>query len=88
MTQKAAGIFEREGLDIDNLRIETRRVDGSLTLLDVFRARCDEQYVEKLRILVVRAYYFVVEAHLFHRKRDVLVRLDLDLPFKVSLREA
>ena len=88
MTQQAAGILECERLNVDDLRREARGIDRCLALFDILCARCDQQHVHQLGILVVRADDFVVETDLFHRERNVLVRLDFDLAFKISLGEA
>ena len=69
------------------LCVEARRVDGRLSLLDVFGTRGDEQHVHELGVLFIRTDDLIVEAHLFHREGDVLIRLDLDLAFQVPLRE-
>ena len=87
MTQQATRIFEREGFDIHNLGVEAGRADGTLSLVDVFGARRNEQHIHELGILFVRTDYFVIEADLFHRERNVLVRLDFDLPLEVPLGE-
>ena len=85
MTEQSAGIFERECFDIDNLCFEARGGYCRLALLDIFRSRSDQQHVHQLRVLLIRTNHFVVEADLFHRKRNVLVGLDLDLAFEVPL---
>jgi hypothetical protein len=66
---------------------EAGRANGGLALLDVFGTRRDEQYVHELGIFFVRTDDFIIEAHLFHREGNVLVRLDFDLSFEIPLRE-
>ena len=88
MTQQAAGILECERFNVDNLRCKTCGIDRCLALFDVLGARRDQQHVHQLGILIVRADDLVVETYLFHWERNVLVRLDLDLAFKVSVGEA
>ena len=88
VAEQPTRIFECEGFDIDNLGIEARSADGSLALLDILGTRRDEQDIHELGILFVGTDHFIVEADLFHRERYVLVRLDLNLPFEISLGKA
>ena len=85
VTQQLTGILEREGFDVDDLRQQTRCRHRCLPLFDVVGSRGNEQDVHQLGVLLVGADDLVVEADLFHRERDVLVRLDLDLAFEISL---
>jgi hypothetical protein len=80
--EQAAGVLEREGLDVDDAGREAGRLHGCLALLDVLGAGRDEQHVEHVGIFLGWADHFEIEADLFHRKRNVLVGLHLDLGFE------
>ena len=88
MTQQNACILEREGLDVDNHRIQAGSVYGGLALLHIFSTCGNQQHVHEFGIFFIRSDNFEVEADLLHRKRNVLVRLNFDLPFEVSFRQA
>ena len=85
---KLAGVLERERFDVDDLCGEAGGIHGRLALLDVVGTGRDQQDVEKLGILFIGTDDLVVEADLFHGEGDVLVGLNLDLPFEIALGEA
>ena len=86
--QQAAGVLEREGLDVHDLRGEAGRVHGGLALLDVLAAGRDEQDVEHVGIALGAALHLEVVAHLFHGEGDVLVGLQLDLALELAVVRA
>ena len=87
MREQLAGVLEREGLDVHELRDEPRGVHRRDALLDVLRSRGDQQDVAHVRVLLRRAEHLEVVADLFHRERDVLVRLHLYLLLEVGVRQ-
>ena len=54
------------------------------SLINVFCTSRDQKYVHKLGVIFIRSDNFVVEAHFFHRERNVLISLDLNLSLKIS----
>jgi hypothetical protein len=82
--QQLAGVFYGESLHIHDSRLQAGCLDGHLALLDILGACRNEQYVDHVRIALAIADDFEVEADLFHRERDVLIRLQLDLAFQVG----
>ena len=87
MAHQRAGVFQREGFDVDEVRGQARGLHRRLALLDVLGARRDQQHVEHVGILLRRAHDLIVVADFFHRERNVLVGLHLDLTFEFVLAE-
>ena len=87
MRHELAGVFQREGLDIDHLSRQSGGADRRLPLIDIIGTCRNEQHVHELGILLVRSDDLVVEADLLHRERDVLVGLNLDLAFQIPFGE-
>ena len=83
MAQKCTSVLEGECFNIDDGGIQARRLNRVLPLLDVFSTCRDQQYVHQFGVIFVRADDFIIETDLFHRKGNVLISLDFDLPFEV-----
>ena len=79
-----ARVLDGEGLDVDDARLQAGRLDGDLALLDVLRARRDEQHVDHVGVALAVADDLEVEADFLHRERNVLVGLELDLAFEIG----
>jgi hypothetical protein len=82
-----AGVLEREGFDVHDLRREARRIHRGLALFDVFSARRDQQDIVRFGILLRRSEDLEVIGDFVHRKGDVLVGLHLDLSFQIALAQ-
>ena len=82
--QQLARVLDGERLDVDDASLQAGRLDGDLALLDVLRARRDEQHVDHVGIALAVADDLEVEADFFHRERDVLIGLQLDLAFEIA----
>ncbi len=84
MCHQLAGVFQCERLDVDDPRGESRGLHGGLALLDILRARGDQQHIVCIRILLRGTKHFEVVAHLVHREWNVLVGLHLHLRLEIT----
>ena len=82
---RRAGVFEREGLDIDDARVQARGRHRGAALLDVLGTRGHQQHVHGFGVLLRGAQHFEVVGDFIHREGDVLVGLHLDLGFQVGI---
>ena len=87
MAHQGAGVLQREGLDVDDVRGQPGGLHRRLALLDVLGAGRDQQHVQHVGILVGGTDDLVVVADLFHREGDVLVGLHLDLTLEFVFAE-
>ncbi len=69
------------------MRGQSGSLHGRLPLLDVFGPGGHQQHVEHVGILFRGTYHLIVVAHFFHGKRNVLVRLHLDLSLELVFTE-
>jgi hypothetical protein len=88
MAHQRAGIFESEGLHVDEVSGQARGLYRRLALLDVLGARGDQQDVQHIRVLLRRTHDLIVVADFFHRKWNVLVGLHLDLTLEFVVAES
>jgi hypothetical protein len=84
VAQQLAGVLHREGLDVDDARLQAAGLDRRLALLDILGARRDQQHVDHVRVFFGRTDHLEVVAHFLHREGDVLVGLQLDLALQLG----
>ncbi len=87
VAHQRAGVFQCEGLHVDEVRGQPRGLHRRLALLDILGARRDQQHIEHVRIFFRRAHDLIVVADFFHREGNVLVGLHFDLTFEFVLAE-
>ena len=87
MRHQAAGVLEREGLDVDDAGLEPCGRYRCAHLLDVLAAGSHQQHVVGICILLVGPQHFEVVTDFVHGERNVLVSLHFDLGFQIGIAQ-
>jgi hypothetical protein len=80
-----AGVFEREGFDIDDAGGEARSGNCGAALVHVLGARGHQQHVHGVGVFLRGAQHLVVVRDFIHGEGNVLIGLHLDLGFQIGV---